>query len=458
MKTMWKHVRNLTLLTLILALIVAFIATRPDKAKLELSETEGPTATLGEMRPETIPTINIAEAEGWDEGEKPQAPDGYRVELFADELDHPRNLYRLPNGDILVAEANRPESSGGGVTGWIMRYLFDKVGAGDPSANRITLLRDSDGDGKPETRSVFLDGLNSPFGMALIDDIFYVANVDAVMAFPYEEGALKIEGEGRKIFSLSTSAPNHHWTRNLIASPDGRYLYIAVGSATNIADNGPEVEKARAMIIQYDFEKKKGIPYSIGLRNPVGMDWNPMTQSLWTVVNERDMLGSDLVPDYLTEVEFGSDYGWPHHYYGGHIDPRLDDDEDHMRQYERWPDYALGAHVAALGLLFTDELKLGGKFANGAFVARHGSWNRKPLSGYDVVFVRFDGEGKPVGKPVPFLTGFLDGDDARGRPTMLAADSSGALLLSDDVGNRIWRVTPTRPVAQPQASKSDNPN
>lgn len=451
---MWKHVRNLTLIVIVLALVVAWVTTRPDKAQLPLAATEGVTIKFGEPRPEKFPTIGIADAIGWKAGEKPAVPAGYKVTVYADKLDHPRNLHRLPNGDVLVAETSSPPREGGGLTGWAMKWLMGKAGAGVPSANRITLLRDADKDGVPETRSIFLTGLNSPFGMALIGDTFYVANVDAVMAFPYTAGALKITGPGRRVVTLRAGSPNNHWTRNLIADDSGRYLYIAVGSATNIAEKGLEAERGRAMIIRHDLQTRKSIPYSVGLRNPVGLDWRPGTDELWTVVNERDMLGSDLVPDYLALVEFGSDYGWPHHYYGGHTDARVQPEMPEKRQYERWPDYALGAHVGALGLKFNDGMQMGARFARGAFIARHGSWNRSPKSGYDVIFVNFDAAGKPVGRPVPVATGFLDADgNARGRPTMLAADATGALLISDDVGNRIWRVARVATPGETQTTK-----
>jgi len=453
---MWKHIRNLSLIVIVLAIGVIWYYTRPDKAQLPLEKTEGVTPELSVPRPEKFPTIDVASVTGWAKGETPLVPEGYAIAAYARGLDHPRSLYRMPNGDILVAETNSPPRPDSGIRGWIMRTLMGRVGAGGTSANRITLLRDANKDGVPETRSVFLTGLNSPFGMALVGSTFYVANTDAVMAFPYQQGALKITDKGRKIYELSATAPNNHWTRNLEVSRDGKKLYIAVGSSTNIAENGLKNERYRAMVIEYDIAEDKGIPWSAGLRNPVGLDWNPATGELWTVVNERDMLGSDLVPDYLTRAEWGTDYGWPHHYFGGHTDGRVQPEKPEKRQYERWPDYALGAHVAPLGLLFNDgKLDLGSKYASGAFIARHGSWNRSPKSGYDVVFVAFDANGKPVGKPMPFVTGFLNKDEAaRGRPVMLERDATGALLVSDDVGNVIWRITrksAAKSVKQPSA-------
>ncbi len=348
-------------------------------------------------------------------------------------------MYTLPNGDVLVAETNAPPGHmGGGITGWLAKRFMSQAGAVTKSANRITLLRDADGDGKAEEKSALIEGLNSPFGMALVGETLYVANTDAVLAFPYKTGDTKIAAKGEKIFALNAKLPNNHWTRNIVASPDGKKLYIAVGSNSNIAENGMELEQGRAQVIELDLATRKGKTFTNGMRNPVGLAWAPDGE-LWTVVNERDMLGSDLVPDYLARVSIAADYGWPHHYWR-YTDYRVEPLKPEDRQYERRPDYALGPHGAPLGLAFADKAKLGGGFAEGAFIARHGSWNRVPVFGYDVIFVRFE-KGRPVGQPINVLTGFLDKDGkAQGRPTMLAADKSGALLVSDDVGNIIWRV------------------
>lgn len=438
---MLKHIRNLAIIAVVLAIGIAFWMTRPDEAQIPMDQMVGVDPVLGEPRPQTVPTVAIAEVNRWSADGKPIAAEGLKVEKFASDLEHPRNLYTAPNGDILVAETNSPPRDNGGIQGWVMKHLLGRAGADTPSANRITLLRDSDGDGEVDVRSTFLKGLNSPFGMAVVGDKFYVANTDAVLEFPYEPGATQITGPGRKILALNATAPNNHWTRNLAVSPDQTKLYIAVGSNSNIGENGLETEKGRAMVIQYDLITGKAIPYAIGMRNPVGLAFYPGSDTLWTVVNERDMLGSDLVPDYLAEVAFGSDYGWPGHYWGGYTDPRVDDAQPEKRQYERRPDYSLGPHVAPLGLVFADRTRLGGRFDSGAFVARHGSWNRQPRSGYDVIFVPFR-NARPFGKPIEILSGFIDEDGkARGRPTMLAVDNSGALLVSDDVGNSIWRVT-----------------
>jgi glucose/arabinose dehydrogenase len=435
---MWRHIRNFTLLVIILIAIGLFFATRPDVAQQPIAELTGPEPILGEPRKQYIPTTGVAEVDRWKAGEAPKAADGLIVERFAEGLDHPRNLVVLPNGDILVAETNSPPGRMEGITGWVAKRLLDKAGAGVPSANRITLLRDADGDGKPETRSKFIEGLNSPFGIALVGDTLYVANTDAVLAFPYKAGDTQIAAKGEKLFELNALAPNNHWTRNLAASPDGKKLYISVGSNSNIGENGLDKEIGRAQIIEFDLETKKDKTFATGLRNPVGLAWDSQGD-LWTVVNERDMLGSDLVPDYLTKVPFAADFGWPWHYWR-HTDFRVQPTKQEKREYERRPDYALGPHTASLGLAFADTAKLGGRFAQGAFVARHGSWNRQPPAGYDVIFVGFE-NGKPKGQPLNILTGFLGKDGkAQGRPTMLAVDKSGALLVSDDVGNIIWRV------------------
>jgi glucose/arabinose dehydrogenase len=436
---MCKHIFRFSLFLLILLGIGAWYVTRPDVALLPLSKVTGPKPEIVDAREQMVPTISVAEVDRWKAGEMPTAAAGLVVERFAEGLDHPRNLYVLPNGDVLVAETNSPPGRMKGVEGWVAKRLLTKAGAGVPSANRITLLRDADGDGKPEVKTAFLEGLNSPFGIALIGETLYVANTDAVLAFPYKAGDTKISAEGKKVLTLNAMAPNNHWTRNLAASADGKKLYIAVGSNSNIAEHGLDKERGRAQVLELDLATGKSGAYSYGLRNPVGLDWDSQGQ-LWTVVNERDMLGSDGAPDYLAIVEFGADYGWPHHYWGGFTDHRVQPGKPEKRQYERRPDYALGAHTAPLGLAFADKAKLGDPFTSGAFVARHGSWNRVPKSGYDVIFVPFK-NGVPTGQPLNVLTGFLDKEEkAQGRPTMLAIDRSGALLVSDDVGNIIWRV------------------
>lgn len=419
-----------------------FFLTRGDEARLSEAQSVGREPVFTPGRRETFPTVNIAKATGWQASEAPVPASGLKVERFAQGLAHPRSLLRLPNGDILVAETNSPPRDGGGIKGWIMRTLMDRAGAGVPSANRITLLRDKDGDGRAETRSVLLSGLNSPYGMALVGDTLYVANTDALMAYSYTKGAPQISGKGRKIVRLPADAPNMHWTRSLLASPDGTKLYVGIGSNSNIGENGLETESNRASIIEVNPATGDNRVFASGLRNPVGMAWEPKSGALWTVVNERDMLGSDLVPDYLTRVEFGGFYGWPWNYWGGYEDKRLQPGRPEVREYTKRPDYALGNHVAPLGLAFSTGAMLGKPFENGAFVGLHGSWNRKPKSGYKLVFVPFGTDGRPTGKPLDVLTGFLDGDEqARGRPVDVLVSAEGALLVSDDVGGIVWRIS-----------------
>lgn len=443
---MKKHIIALSLIFLVLAAAALFFITRGDVAKLSEAQSVGREPVFTPARQEMFPTVVIPEMVGWQSGETPQAAKGLTVERFAEGLNHPRSLLRLPNGDILVAETNSPARPSSGVKDWIMNWLMTKAGAGGASPNRIMLLRDSNGDGKAETTTAFLSGLNSPYGMALVGDTLYVANTDALMAFPYVAGATSITAKGRKIIRLPADAPNMHWSRNLIASADGKLLYVAVGSNSNVAEDGLDIEANRAAIIEVNPATGDNRIFAAGLRNPVGMGWEPHSKALWTVVNERDMLGSDLVPDYLARVEFGAFYGWPWNYWGGYEDKRVQPARPEVREYTKRPDYALGNHVAPLGLTFAQDSRLGAPYDNGAFVGLHGSWNRKPLSGYKVMFIPFDADGRPAGKPVDLLSGFLTKDDtAHGRPVDVTFDKSGALLVSDDVGGVIWRVRKSAP-------------
>jgi glucose/arabinose dehydrogenase len=412
-------------------------------AKIPEEAAVGPSPTLPAPNPTLIPTVHIAPAKGWPQGEAPAAASGLAVNAYATGFNHPRWIYVLPNGDVLVAETNAPPRAEGakGVKGMVMKWVMKRAGAGAPSANRITLLRDADGDGVAETRTVFLKDLNSPFGMALVGDNFYVANTDAVVRFPYAEGATQIDQPGVKVADLPGGPLNHHWTKGLIANRDGSRLYVSVGSNSNIAENGIDKEDRRAAILEIDTASGQSRVYASGLRNPVGMSWEPQTGVLWTVVNERDELGSDLVPDYLTSVKEGAFYGWPYSYFGQNVDERVKPPNPEMVAKAIAPDYALGNHVAPLGLTFAQGNLLPEQFRNGAFVGEHGSWNRKPRSGYKVVFVQF-AEGRPSGKPQDVLTGFVKGDDAYGRPVGVAMDKAGALLVADDVGNAVWRVAP----------------
>jgi len=369
---------------------------------------------------------------------------GLRVNAFAAGLDHPRWLYVLPNGDVLVAESNappKPEDSKG-IKGWIMKLVMKRAGAGVPSANRITLLRDSNGDGIANLRTVFLQGLNSPFGMALVGNDLYVANTDGLVRFPYRSGETRIIEPGVKVIDLPAGPINHHWTKNVIASRDGSRLYVTVGSNSNVGENGMENEVNRAAIWEVDRATGRSRIFASGLRNPNGLAWQPQSGALWTTVNERDEIGSDLVPDYMTSVKDGAFYGWPYSYYGQHVDTRVKPPRPDLVAKAIAPDYALGAHTASLGLAFYEGNLLPKRFTDGAFVGQHGSWNRKPRSGYKVIFVPF-ANGQPAGEPEDILTGFVNKDgNALGRPVGVAVDRMGALLVADDVGNIVWRVTP----------------
>lgn len=406
----------------------------------------GPNPVLPAPDTSLIPTVKIAPAKPWTDDEKPVAAAGFQVQAFARGLDHPRWLYVLPNGDVLVAESNapkRPEDEKG-IKAKAMHFFQKKAGAGVESANRITLLRDEDGDGEAEVRNVFLENLNSPFGMALVDDDFYVADTDAVLQFPYEEGETSIDGASRKVTDLPAGPINHHWTKNIIASPDGKLLYATVGSNSNNAENGMEAEAGRAAIWEIDLSSGNKRLFATGLRNPNGMGWQPDSGKLWVSVNERDELGNDLVPDYMTTVKDGGFYGWPYSYFGQHVDERMKPQRPDLVASAIKPDYALGAHTASLGLTFYTGKSFPGKYAGGAFVGQHGSWNRDPRSGYKVIFVPFR-NGEPAGQPEDFLTGFLTDDgDAMGRPVGVAVDKTGALLVADDVGNTVWRVSPVK--------------
>ncbi|MBB3585296.1 sorbosone dehydrogenase family protein [Sphingomonas sp. BK481] len=414
----------------------------PDTARLDVNQVTGKRPDITAPRIQMLPTIGVAKAVGWPKGAMPTAAAGMKVQPFAAGLDHPRWLYRLPNGDVLVAETNSPPRKGPGIVTTVMNFLMGRAGAGVPSANRITLLRDADGDGIAEMRSAFMTGLNSPFGMTLMDGQLYIGNTDALVRVPYTEGATRITAKPERVIPLNGGG--NHWARNVIAAPDGKTLYVGVGSASNIAENGMDAEKYRANILQVWPKDKNWRIYAAGLRNPNGMAINPKSGQLWTVVNERDMLGSDLAPDYLTQVEFGDHFGWPWYYWGGYPDDRVEPKNPALQQYAKRPDYALGPHVAALGLTFAGDAKLGDRFTNGVFVGEHGSWNRKPLSGYKVVYIPFGDTGFPAAnaKPVDVLGGFLNKDgEAQGRPVGVITDKSGALLVADDVGNTIWRVS-----------------
>ena len=422
--------------------LAAGLAACGETSTLQVSDGTGPSPKLPEPNKTLIPTVNIAPAVGWAPGATPMAAPGTKVAAFAEDLDHPRWLYVLPNGDVLVAETNAPPKpdDSKGIRGWVMEKVMGRAGAGVPSANRITLLRDADHDGVAETRSVFIQNLHSPFGMTLVGNDLYVADADKLLRFQYQAGDNILNTQPTKVVDLPGGPLNHHWTKNVIASPDGKKLYVTVGSNSNVGENGMDQEEGRAAIWEVDPATGSHRIFASGLRNPNGMAWEPTSGKLWTAVNERDEIGSDLVPDYITSVQDGGFYGWPYSYYGQHVDVRVEPQNPALVAKAIAPDYALGPHTASLGLSFAEGSTLP-NLTEGAFVGQHGSWNRKPHSGYKVIFVPF-ADGKPTGMPVDVLTGFLNTDKkAMGRPVGVVIDKQGDLLVADDVGNKIWRVS-----------------
>jgi glucose/arabinose dehydrogenase len=435
--------RNHVLIAIFVGALALPLGACNDEPRVAVEQTFGPSPTLPAPQHSLIPTVNIAKAVGWSGG-TPIAADGMAVTAFATDLDHPRTVYVLPNGDVLVAETNAPPKPDDirGITGWIARMVMSRAGAGVPSANRITLLRDSNGDGIADVRSIFIRGLNSPFGMVLVGNDFYVADSDAILRFPYSTGQTKINEAGVKLVDLPAGRINHHWTKDLTASADGSKLYVTVGSNSNIGENGMEAEEDRAAVLEVDRASGQWHVFASGLRNPNGPSWQPQSGALWVTVNERDELGNDLVPDYMTSVQDGGFYGWPYAYFGQHVDDRVKPPRPDLVAKAIVPDYALGGHTASLGLTFNTGNLFPSDMAGGAFIGQHGSWNRKPRAGYKVIFVPFK-DGKPSGPPRDILTGFLNDDgEAQGRPVGVRMDKAGALLVADDVGNTIWRVTP----------------
>jgi glucose/arabinose dehydrogenase len=421
-----------------------------DSAQLPLSAGFGPDPQLPPPNVTLLPTVNIAPAVGWRTGEQPTPAPGLAVTAFAMGLDHPRNVYVLPNGDVLVTETNAPPKpdDNPGLRGVITRWVMNRAGAGPTSANRLVLLRDTHKSGTADTRSVFLEGLNSPFGMALIGNQLFVADTDAIHRYHYDAGQTRIEDVGSVLTELPAGPINRHWTKNLVASPDGRFVYVGIGSNSNVGENGLAAEEGRAQIWEVDVRTGAHRSYATGLRNPNGLAFAQQPKPvLWTAVNERDGLGSDLVPDYMTAVRGDGFYGWPYSYYGRHVDERVHPQRPDLVARALVPDYALGAHTASLGLAITADSGLPPPFTSGAFIGQHGSWNRRPPSGYRVIFVRFV-EGRPIGMPIDVLTDFLNADgQARGRPVGIAF-GHGGVLVADDVGNVIWRihsVTPAPP-------------
>ena len=425
-----------------------YFLSRPDIARLANEAVMGVRPNISAPRKQFLPTVGIADVVGWQNGAKPTPAAGLQVAAFADKLDHPRWLYRLSNGDVLVAESNSPPRKGGGITGWVMKLLMGRAGAGVPSANRITLLRDTNDDGVADARSTLLTGLNSPFGMAVLGNALYVGNTDALVRYPFTVGQTRITAKAEKVVDLPGGG--NHWARNVVVAPGGQTLYVTVGSSSNIAENGIDKETNRAAILEVNPANRNVRIYAAGLRNPNGMAFEPKSGRLWTVVNERDLLGSDVPPDYMAAVDLGDNFGWPWYYWGGYPDARVEPGNPGLQEYSKRPDYALGAHTASLSIAFAGDARLGNRFANGAFVGQHGSWNREPAAGYKVLYVPFAGNGFPDqrAKPIDVLTGFLDkAGKAQGRPVSVITDASGALLVADDVGNRIWRVSTAQQAA-----------
>ncbi|WP_286862701.1 MULTISPECIES: PQQ-dependent sugar dehydrogenase [Acinetobacter] len=428
------------------AIILTF-AGCTSSSKSPITDSYGPQPELPEPKSSLFPVVNIAPAKGWPVNTMPTPAAGLKVQAFAKGLQHPRWLYVLPNGDVLVAETDappKPEDSQG-IKGKIMKMVMKRAGSSHPSPNRISLLRDNNHDGVADQKTVFLQNLNSPFGMTLVGNTLYVANTDALVGFPYQQGMTQIKESGRKVLALPAGPLNHHWTKNVIANSEGTKLYITVGSNSNVAENDLDQEKGRALIMEFDMASSKARPFATGLRNPNGMDWQPQSGALWTVVNERDEIGNDLVPDYMTSVKDGAFYGWPYSYYGQHVDKRVKPQNPGLVARAIKPDYALGNHTASLGLSFY-KAELMPQYRGGALIGQHGSWNRKPHSGYKVIFVPFS-NGQPSGTPQDVLTGFLSKNgEALGRPVGVTVDLSGAILVADDVGDTIWRVSPDEQV------------
>ena len=426
------------------ALLPAVLLVACDGSSAPVEQTYGPNPELPAPDTSLIPTVNIAPAVGWANGEQPVAAQGFAVNAFATGLDHPRWIYTLPNGDVLVAESFAPPRPDDykGLKGWVSKRVLKRAGAAGTSANRISLLRDTNADGVADLHTIFLQGLNSPFGMYLHDRDLYVASTDALLRFDYTPGATSLDSPGEVVAHLPAGTLNHHWTKNVIGDPHGDLLYVTVGSNSNIGENGMDKEINRAAILRIDPATGDTELFASGLRNPNGLAWQPDSGALWTTVNERDELGDNLVPDYMTSVVEGAFYGWPYSYFGQYVDERVQPQRPELVATARVPDYALGAHTASLGLIFYQGSLFPDEFRHGAFVGQHGSWNRDELSGYKVIFVPFD-NGDPAGPPQDILTGFVNADgDANGRPAGVAEAGDGALLVADDVGNVVWRVVP----------------
>jgi glucose/arabinose dehydrogenase len=423
---------------------------------IEKASQYGANPKLPEPSRGLLPRMNIPKVIGWKQGEAPTVPAGFHIQAFATDLANPRRAIPLPNGDILVVETkkggaeplDRPKRP---VMDWMESRAHGSSGTG-PS-NRILLFRDADGDGKPELKSVLVEHLNAPFGVVPLNGYLYVADTDAILRFPFTPGQTKITAPPQVVTSLPAGEINHHWTKDLTASPDGSKLYVGVGSNSNIMERGETAERGRAEIWEVDPSTGAHRTFASGLRNPNGLTFYPGSNTLWCVVNERDELGPNLVPDYMTSVKQGAFYGWPYRYYVQHVDDRVRPQRPELVKAAIPPDYALSSHVAPLGLTFYTGTAFPPKFHGGAFVAEHGSWNRPELNGYRIVFIRFE-NGRPVGDPIDFATGFLADGKARGRPVGVSIDRTGALLIADDVGNTVWRITADAPIVMTHASPS----
>ena len=412
---------------------------------IDKSTQYGPSPNLPEPSRGLLPRMTVPKVIGWSGGETPTVPQGFHIEAIATGLSNPRNVYPLPNGDLLVIESKKDakepiERPKRPVMGWIEAKAHGGSGGGQPS-NRILLLRDADGDGKPDGSTVLIDHLNSPFGVVLVGDALYVADTDAILRFRFKPGQTSVDGPAVKVTDLPAGPINHHWTKSLTASADGTKLYVGVGSNSNAMERGIEAETNRAAIWEVDPTSGAVRVFARGLRNPNGLTFYPGSDVLWTVVNERDELGPNLVPDYMTSVKRDAFYGWPYSYWGQHMDPRVRPQRPDLVKSAILPDYGLSSHVAPLGLAFYTASAFPAQFRGGAFVGEHGSWNRPEPNGYKVVFIRFQ-DGRPVGEPMEFITGFIKDGKARGRPVGVAVDRTGALIVADDVGNTVWRVTP----------------
>jgi glucose/arabinose dehydrogenase len=450
--------RSVILGASVLSLSLGLGASAQD-ATFDLSQQIGPNPVLPDPSPSLIPDLKVAEVVGWKDGETPAIPDGLKVTAYARDLANPRTVHTLPNGDVLVVQSRGPAGEPTSrpkdfIRDWIMSIAHGGGGGEQKESNIITLLRDTNRDGTVDERRDLLKKLDSPFGLAWIDNTLYVATTSAILAYPYELGQNEITAQPKTLTPLPGGPINHHWTKDLALSPDGRALYVSVGSNSNIVENGLEAEKGRAAIWQVDRQTGAARVYASGLRNPNGLAFNPETGALWTVVNERDELGPNLVPDYMTSVEDGAFYGWPWSYYGNHVDARVHPPRPDMVEKAVQPDYALSSHVAALGLTFSMNSALPATYANGAFIGEHGSWNRDSFNGYKVIFVPFQ-NGKPSGKAQDVVTGFIQGDQAKGRPVGVGIDGTGALLVADDAGNTVWRVASSDGRVTPQPIGTD---